>query len=353
MRRMRLLSGSQTRQLVDSEQLYLAFRASQTEYDRRFKGSMSWKTVSGRAYLYRKGNGIWKSLGPRSPETERIYESFHEGRTTLKARRKKLDAAIRTAAPVNVAMRLGRVPFMSARILRRIDRAGLLGHGLRVVGTHALYAYERLSGGHFHSDIVATLDIDLLYDVRSRLRLSTSELADQGLIGLLRSLDSSFTSTGEGSFRAANDTGFLVDLIAPPSWSRSIEGMKSPFGHTDDLRPVEITGLDWLQNNPVIEATVIDEKGYPLSIVAPDPRIFAIHKLWMSQRDDRDPAKRRRDAAQSSAVAQMLVTHLSHMAFDDPALNLSAEIRKLGQRVNDQAMALSIQEIRNATEDWG
>jgi len=58
---------------------------------------------------------------------------------------------------------------------------------------------------------------------------------------------------------------------------------------------VQIEGLDWLQNSPPFDAVAIDEKGEPVRIVAPDPRVWAVHKLWLSQRADRQPIKRRRD----------------------------------------------------------
>jgi hypothetical protein len=50
-------------------------------------------------------------------------------------------------AAVNRALGLGRVPLMNARIIRALDKSGLLGAGIRVVGTNAIYAYEAIAGG--------------------------------------------------------------------------------------------------------------------------------------------------------------------------------------------------------------
>jgi hypothetical protein len=69
-----------------------------------------------------------------------------------------------------------------------------LGHGITVVGTNALYAYEAEAGLVFDRDQTSTGDIDLLWDVRQRLQL-TSEMADEGIIGLLKSVDSSFSKS--------------------------------------------------------------------------------------------------------------------------------------------------------------
>jgi hypothetical protein len=61
---------------------------------------------------------------------------------------------------------------------------------------------------------------------------------------------------------------------------------------------------------PPFEATVIDDRGEPLRLVTSDPRVFAIHKYWLSMRADREPIKRRRDADQARAVASLVATFL-------------------------------------------
>lgn len=329
---MRELSGVQTRQLIDSEQVYVSWREAERDYVTRYAGSMAWKSIGGRRYLYRKTAGVWKSLGPDNEATQQTHDRFHAGRDALKARRASLEGEIRAMAPVNRAMRLGRVPWTSARVLRRLDRIGALGRGLRVAGTHAIYAYERMGGVHFGVDIVTTLDIDLLYDARGGLDIVASDLADIGLMGVLRSVDSTFAPTAADSFRAANAKGFMVDLITPSSRHPATRVFRQKLGDDPgDLSAVEIDGLAWLESSPAVEAIAIDERGYPLLIVAPDPRAFACHKLWLAQRSDRDPLKQRRDRAQAEQVARMLVTHLPGLRFDDPALGaLPAEVRMAG-----------------------
>ncbi|MFO1171037.1 MAG: GSU2403 family nucleotidyltransferase fold protein [Hyphomicrobiaceae bacterium] len=41
-----------------------------------------------------------------------------------------------------------------------------------------------------------------------------------------------------------------------------------------------------------------------------DPRVFALHKFWMSKQPDREPLKRRRDTAQARAVAMVAKDYL-------------------------------------------
>ncbi|WP_269153980.1 nucleotidyltransferase domain-containing protein [Methylobacterium currus] len=197
---------------------------------------------------------------------------------------------------------------------------------MRVVCTHALFAYERLAGIRIASGHLATGDIDLLFDARARLSLVAEsqpgvDLGREGLIGLLRSVDTSFEPTGTGTFRAVNRDGFMVDLIQPLPKNRMARTPRSRIGTSpEDLSAVEIEGLTWLVNCPKVSAVTIDTRGYPVGLVVPDPRAFALHKAWLAARDDRDPLKRGRDAGQARLVAGLVVARLPHLSFDDPAL---------------------------------
>lgn len=71
-----------------------------------------------------------------------------------------------------------------------------------------------------------------------------------------------------------------------------------------------LAGLEWLINAPKFERIVVGADGSPLSMSCVDPRAFALHKYWISLRDDRDPLKRRRDMAQARAVAAVAVQYL-------------------------------------------
>jgi hypothetical protein len=312
------LSSEQIRQQVDTEQAYEVYEKSLKEYEQRFSGSMSWKTsTNGKEYLYKKTGGIWKSLGPRSPETETIYGQFHSGRDNAKERLARLAQRLDELAPVNRAMALGRVPLLTARIIRALDKLGLIGTAVDIVGTNALYVYERLAGVHITSGLLSTQDVDLLMDSRFSLRLITKDFSNKGLIGLLQKIDRSFAPLAKNSYRAANRDGFLVDLIKPTPKNVMSTGGKSRFSaDTDDLQAIEIEGLSWLVNSPKTSAVVIDQRGYPLSFSCPDPRAFTFHKLWLSRRADRDAAKKVRDGMQARVVAELIRTRLSHLSFE-------------------------------------
>lgn len=303
------LSNEQRRQLIDAQQLFSAWRDADWEFRHQFKGTMRWVPVSGVDYLYHVQSGVRRSRGPRSAETEQIKDRYTEQRASLRQRRNRLAERLQKMDRLNRVHGLGRMPEAAAAVLRKLDEASLLGKQLFLVGTHSLYAYEARAGVRFASDLTATSDLDLLYDVRQRLRLAVAEdVRPEGIIGLLRRADRTFRRTAE--YRATNDDGYYVDLIAP---LRKDEGGKAPMrlGESDDdLAAAAILGLQWLINAPKFEQIIVSESGRPLWVSCIDPRAFALHKWWVSRRAERGAVKRRRDAAQARAVAVLAQDYL-------------------------------------------
>jgi hypothetical protein len=314
------LNNDQRREKVNSDQRFVAWREAKSRAE-SYRGSLVWQEVKGEQYLVRSyydaaGNRRQKSEGRRSPETERKKADWERARQEAKDRFASVREIMARQAAINRAVKLGRVPLVGARIMRALNDAGLLGNGIRIVGTNAIYAYEAVAGVMVDPDITTTLDIDLLLDARMSLRITTGDnVAEPALIDLLRKVDKSFERTSQ-TFRAVNRDGYLVDLIKPqrnPPWLNERVQIGSA---EDELAAVPINGLAWHESAPPFEATAIDEKGGPVRIVASDPRVFAAHKLWMSQQPDRDPVKRHRDAAQARAVAQIVSRYLQHLPFD-------------------------------------
>ena len=77
-----------------------------------------------------------------------------------------------------------------------------------------------------------------------------------------------------------------------------------------DVLAVQMAGAEWLLQSPQLEQVVIGEDGWPLRMVVPQPRTFALHKLWVSRRDDRQPLKRPRDADHARLVAELARVYL-------------------------------------------
>jgi hypothetical protein len=98
----------------------------------------------------------------------------------------------------------------------------------------------------------------------------------------------------------------------------------------DELTAAEIPSLKWLLSSQKFEATVIGNDGYPALMVMPDPRAFAVYKLWMSRQLDRDPLKKNRDSMQAMALSAMIREKLPHLSFaDESRMIFPASVRGL------------------------
>jgi hypothetical protein len=330
------LTAEQRRQLVDTQQAYEAWRVAKGESDRRFAGSMRWAERDCKEYLLRKIGKSETSLGLRSKNTEAAYDAFLRGRTENSDRLAGLSERIDKLAPVNVAFGLGRMPTIAARILRACDEQSLLGKQLIIVGTNAMFAYEVQAGVQIESGLIATGDIDLLYDARRHISLAVTGLATEGLIGLLKKVDGSFAPARPRGFRAANRDGYLVDLIRPEAKDVFRDIRSTALSDLpDDLEGAAIFGLEWLINSPRLEAVAIDERGFPVRLVALDPRAFALHKAWVSRREDREPVKAVRDLEQAKVAASIATRYLKK-SFNSPELSaLPTALRDMAPMLSD------------------
>jgi hypothetical protein len=174
--------------------------------------------------------------------------------------------------------------------------------------------------------MIAKEDIDLFYDIRQNSSLAAAKGVLEGeLIGLLQGLDKSFSLPHSRSFRASNEDGHLVDLIRPQAQNAVTDkSVGSISDLPDDMVGTEIFGLGWLVNAPKPKAVALDERGYPVRLVVIDPRIFALHKAWVSDREDHDPLKKRRDKEQA-LMAALLAKRFLGMNFDFPELSAQPE----------------------------
>ena len=122
-------------------------------------------------------------------------------------------AAVAKHERLNRALRVGRMPNIAVAILTRLANTGLDEH-FRVVGTHALYAYEAAAGVRFASEITATRDIDLLWDTRKRVTFAQKLAKDSpSMLAALQKVDKSFQIIDEQKYTAINKDGFEVDIL--------------------------------------------------------------------------------------------------------------------------------------------
>ncbi len=297
-------------------QAYQAYRDAWRQV-RLHKGGMHWKKVRDRQYLYRYrdrvGNG--GSLGRRSPQTEQLFADFirerQESAVLLRERRRQLAEQARFGK----AALLPRLPGAAARILRRLEEHES-GVQLRVIGGAALYAYMFAAG----VSLAGAALQELRGEAGHRLTLA-GEMAGDDLLQLLRRADRSFAQLPQEGCRAANRDGFQVRLLKGGPVHSSKNRVVTMPGAREPLPP-EAGLLQFLAAAPPLSQVVIGQDGGPATMVVPDPRAFALHRLWWSRRERRDGGKRARDLDQALVVASLVLRHLPQYDLAPPELDM-------------------------------
>ena len=93
-------------------------------------------------------------------------------------------------------------------------------------------------------------------------------------------------------------------------------------GEKADLRAADIEHLDWYLSAPKLRQIVIGEDGFPAPFTVPDPRVFALHKLWLSRQPGRDPLKKPKDREQALLVAELVMHYLPQLKFSKTELRM-------------------------------
>ncbi|WP_233575606.1 GSU2403 family nucleotidyltransferase fold protein [Noviherbaspirillum saxi] len=307
------------RQYIDAVATFEAHEEAQAEAA-QVRGGMYWHkgpaSAPDETYLVRtSASGSEKSLGPRSPETEALYKSFQQRKALAEERLAGLKAALAKHKRMNRALRVGRVAPLIVEILNRLAATNLSDH-FRVVGTHALYAYESAAGVTFEDDAVATRDIDLLWDVRKRMAFATAlKRVDSSMLGVLRKVDPTFRIRNSQTYTAVNKDGFEVDIIR----REQVAGDPHPLQLSDDEEDFGVAQAPRAQellDSPPFSAVIVATNGDIARMNTLDPRAFIRFKQWMSTLPEREALKRRRDALQAKAVEEVLREYLPHLAKD-------------------------------------
>ena len=257
---------------VEAYQAYLEAR----EAGRPLKGGMHWKKIHGREYLYKYRDrfGHGGSLGPRSPHTEGLLSEFGRRRremaARLDARRQELAAAARFCR----AALIHRVPDPVVRILRYLPPGDPAGAPLMVIDTHALHAFEFAAGVFIDPSPGSPLWAGAAHGLTLA---ATTTIPPEEFLALLRRGDRSYKTVPGDGLAAVNKAGFRVRYLHPPT-------ARSP--HPKVLRdgpgltvPAEAGDLTALMAAPKFSQVVIGRRGDPVTMMVPDPRALALHKL--------------------------------------------------------------------------
>lgn len=292
-------SAEQERALINMRQRYDAWIEAERElyslpYDLRRK------KVGEYEYLYeifdRSGNG--KSLGAWDDDKQSQLEEYKAAKAALKERRDGARDALGESSRIARALRLPLLSADAGPILREADRRSLLGSHLLVVGTNAMAAYALEAAGTFRDVPDETEDFDLAW---------AADEPEDGtqLWDMLKAVDPTFTINTEREFQARNAKAYEVELLVAPSRVATLAGKDRP-------RPVPLPEQEWLLPGRRVDQVVPCRDGSPARIVAPDPRWFALHKLWLGAQAKRNPLKRRKDTVQGAALLDAVAEAMPH-----------------------------------------
>ena len=306
---MQELSPAITRQYIDAVAVFDAL-ADATFEAAQVRGGMYWHAGPASSpdskYLVRTTPaGAETSLGARTPETQAIYDKFTQRKLASTERLAGLKTALNQQQRMNRALRVGRVEPLVVALLNRLASTQLSQH-FRVVGTHALYAYEAAAGVRLDAEAMATRDIDLLWDTRKRIIFST-QLArvDSSMLGVLKKVDATFRMRQSQKYTAVNKDGFEVDIIRREQTGGDPHPIKLS-DEDEDFWVSQARRANVLLDSPGFSAVIVATNGTMARMNTVHPATFVVFKRWLAQQADRDPLKRRRDVLQADAV-QVLV----------------------------------------------
>lgn len=208
------------------------------------------------------------------------------------------------------ALRMSTIASAAAAILLQADLRGYLGSVLMVVGTNAMAAYELEAASRFAIGMDATEDFDLAWAGDNKTVLALASQTPLSLLQLLKSIDSTYTVNTERTFQARNRNAYEVELLVAPS-------RQSSLPRTIGLAPIPMPEQEWLLQGRPVDQVVCGLDGIPAHIIAPDPRWFALHKLWMAEKPERNPLKKPKDARQGKALLDAVAKEMPHYPLDE------------------------------------
>ncbi|RZF60959.1 hypothetical protein EWE75_20140 [Sphingomonas populi] len=297
-------SDEQARVIVNLEQAYQVWMESlRTINDMPY--NMRIKEVSGREYLYEVTDrlGTMKSKGPLDAGKQEEFDQYRAEKAELKDRLAQSRATLRELGSLYRALRLPMLPVEAGKILREADRMRFLGRQAMVVGTNALVAYALEANGFIRDAPDETMDFDMA------LTATEAEEDRPTLWKVLKEVDMTFSVNPERPFQARNAKAYEVEILSAPS---RIKGQAA----RDKPRPVPLPEQEWLLNGRPIDRVVGVRDGEAARMVVPDPRWFALQKLWMAEKPERNPQKKPKDRKQGIALLNAVWQTMRHYPLD-------------------------------------
>lgn len=295
-------SDEQARVLVNLRQRYEVWRDAERA-SRAQPYDLRRKRVGNYEYLYeirdRSGNGT--SLGRWDEAMARRLDSYRADKAALKERLERSRASVGEGARLARALRVPMLASAAGPILREADCRGLLDGQLLVVGTNALLAYAH--------EAVARLGLADETDDFDLAWTGTEQSDGAPVWELLKAVDPTFTVNTERMFQARNAAAYEVELLVAPSRAAALARRDKP-------NPIPLPEQEWLLLGRPVDQVITCRDATAARMVAPDPRWFALHKLWLSAQAKRDPFKRRKDHEQGLGVLNAVAEAMPHYPLD-------------------------------------
>jgi hypothetical protein len=276
-------------------------------------GGMYWRVINSKEYLYkyvtRAGIKQSTSVGPKTLETEAIAEDFQLAKKDLLDRLEAIEARIKALAPIMRVLNLPAIDETAGKILRALDQADYLGKNILVIGTYAMAAYEMTAETRFATGFDATEDLDFAL-VGDPDNPNDSDFPRRLLL-TVKEVDKTFLVSPSSSKTAVNKDGYRIDLLMS-------KGLAPALRRATPWTPEALEGQEWLVLGTPVQQLLIDFTGWPVLITAPDPRCFALHKLWLSKHVNRiREGKAPKDAAQGQMLLKAIEEFMPHYSIDD------------------------------------
>jgi hypothetical protein len=237
-----------------------------------------------------------------TPELEQRLLEYQATKQDLQQRRNTALGLVRESGRLARPLRLPMLSSAAGELLREIDRRGLLDGTLLVVGTNCLPAYSLEASGTIADAPDETEDFDVAW-------VAEEQSEEAAFWAALKAADPTFSVNTEREFQARNAKAYEVELLVAPSRAETMHRQERP-------RPVALPEQEWLLPGRRVDQIVPCRDGSAARLVVPDPRWFALHKLWLAEKPSRNPLKRDKDRKQGLALLDAVREAMPHYPLD-------------------------------------
>lgn len=311
------ISDNAARQSIDASSIWNEYQRAKAAA-KSCAGGMYWKKEGAYEYLVKTLAGNKQQrMGARTEETEQAFEAFHAQKKTAEARLSSLSAALDEAQRQNKAVRVGRVPDIVVKLLNALADARL-ERCFRVVGTHALFAYESNAGVRITARGQDFQGLDPLSGAKLGVEfLVAAECSVASALAVLQKVDPSF-QLGSDALKnecAINSRGFEVGLLRLGKESGD-SGSVAFYGNEGRTWALRARRAAVFSRAPLFSEPVISATGKMATMNTIDPQSFLEGARLMASSDGSHAVTSMLDAVQAAVVQEMLETKMLSSVLD-------------------------------------